>query len=304
MTGVPSLDLRDEVELDESQYQALLSALDGRVSDEQIIAISDVKQVGMFMPPFFAALCAPNAIEGFRRFALYKRLVCPLEMTLTLDYDQIVIHVGYDGLDGLIPRFALISEQAALVGLIRTGTGKHILPIRIASPYSYSPVLMRHFGMRPTKAAFNILAFSMQDMQTPFLSRNNVMWEYLKSGLDERLEDLSKGDCLTYQVERALMHFIPGNQHTLKNVASRLGVSPRTLQRRLKSKGTSFAALTAQVQQHLATDYLSQGDLTAAEVAHLAGYRDVSSFSRAFKRWTGQSITSFKDERRAPEQGK
>ena len=72
-------------------------------------------------------------------------------------------------------------------------------------------------------------------------------------------------------------------------LARRLGLGERTLQRRLQRDGTSFAALLDEIRAQLARSYLGDPRLAIFEVAYLLGYSEPSAFNRAFRRWTGQS---------------
>src|SRR5262249_10912818 len=71
------------------------------------------------------------------------------------------------------------------------------------------------------------------------------------------------------------------------------GMSLRTLQRRLAEEGTSFVELVNQARRDLACTYLRESPWSVTEVAFLLGFADVSSFSRAFRRWTGLSPSEF-----------
>jgi len=76
---------------------------------------------------------------------------------------------------------------------------------------------------------------------------------------------------------------------TIDDTAERLGISVRTLQRRLKAGGLSYSELVEQTRHELACRLLGRPDVNMAAVARVLGYNDPSSFSRAFRRWTGMS---------------
>ncbi|RMD62479.1 MAG: AraC family transcriptional regulator, partial [Alphaproteobacteria bacterium] len=76
---------------------------------------------------------------------------------------------------------------------------------------------------------------------------------------------------------------------TLKDVAESLGMSPWTLQRRLKEYGVAFNDLLKAARQELALRYVSSTDLPLTEIALSLGYSELSAFSRAFRLWTGMS---------------
>ncbi len=74
---------------------------------------------------------------------------------------------------------------------------------------------------------------------------------------------------------------------TAEDVAAKLYISTRTLQRRLTQRGTTYKAVLEDVREDLARGYLDRSDIAISEVAFILGYSEQSSFNRAFKRWTG-----------------
>jgi AraC-like DNA-binding protein len=70
-------------------------------------------------------------------------------------------------------------------------------------------------------------------------------------------------------------------------VARELGLSDRTLQRRIVEDGTTFRQLLLESRQELAREYLNRPEIDVAEVAYLPGYEDSNSFYRAFRTWEG-----------------
>jgi len=80
------------------------------------------------------------------------------------------------------------------------------------------------------------------------------------------------------------------------SVAKRLGVAPRTLQRRLGEQGTSFREVLDGQRQRLARAYLEQPELSLAEIAYLLGFATSQAFHRAFKRWTGKTPSAYRSE--------
>ncbi len=68
-------------------------------------------------------------------------------------------------------------------------------------------------------------------------------------------------------------------------------MSPRQLNRRLKEEQTSFKIILVECRRELAEQYISDSSLSLTEISFLLGFSEASSFSRAFRRWTGQSPT-------------
>ena len=72
-----------------------------------------------------------------------------------------------------------------------------------------------------------------------------------------------------------------------ENVAASLGMSERTLQRRLQSEGSSFRQVLERLRASLAVNYMREPQFRLTDVAEMLGYAELSVFSRGFKRWYG-----------------
>lgn len=77
-------------------------------------------------------------------------------------------------------------------------------------------------------------------------------------------------------------------------IAARLNVSVRSLQRHLRDEGTSLLALKSRARQDRAEELLRRGDLPLKRVARLVGYGDEASFGRAFRSWTGRTPAEYR----------
>jgi len=97
---------------------------------------------------------------------------------------------------------------------------------------------------------------------------------------------------LTEQVKTFIIEHLPSGEVRLEKVADDLAVSARTLQRRLNEEDTTFANLLEETRRDLASKYIREKNKCLNEISFLLGFSEVSAFSRAFKRWNGQSPTS------------
>jgi AraC-like DNA-binding protein len=77
-------------------------------------------------------------------------------------------------------------------------------------------------------------------------------------------------------------------------IATRMGSSPRTIQRQLQDHGASFKQLVDDVRLSMARRHLADASVSLTDAAFLLGYSDLSAFSRAFRRWTGQSPQDYR----------
>lgn len=87
---------------------------------------------------------------------------------------------------------------------------------------------------------------------------------------------------------------LTGSACAVDDVCRALGLSRRTLQRRLKEENTSFQQQLNHTRELLTKNYLRNTTLSAEDIAYLLGYQDLNSFYRAFSLWTGKSISEYK----------
>jgi AraC-like DNA-binding protein len=111
-----------------------------------------------------------------------------------------------------------------------------------------------------------------------------MLVRYCEEALLHRRRNASS---LRIAIENAITPLLPHGRARIDIVARQLGVSRRTLARRLADDGLSFTEILDQLRSDLAARYLGAGDLTIAQIAWLLGYRGVSAFTHACKRWTG-----------------
>jgi AraC-like DNA-binding protein len=78
-----------------------------------------------------------------------------------------------------------------------------------------------------------------------------------------------------------------------------LSLAPRTLQRQLHRRGTSFKELLEEVRSEAARRYLSESQLQLSQLAAILGYSELSAFSRVFRRWHGRSPQQWQRAKRA-----
>lgn len=92
----------------------------------------------------------------------------------------------------------------------------------------------------------------------------------------------------------AIRRALPGGALTIDALAEELGISRRTLQRRLSTLGSSFKKILQDVREEQSRRYLDDPRLAVTEIALLLGYSDQASFSNAFKAWCGCAPTEYR----------
>ena len=106
--------------------------------------------------------------------------------------------------------------------------------------------------------------------------------------MEQHLEKLGSGKSFEHGLKLILRQMMNGTMPTLASLCTRMGMSQRTLQRRLSDANTSFQELLQQVLRETADSLLAHGSMTQGEIAFLLGYSEVSAFSRAYRGWTGR----------------
>ena len=134
------------------------------------------------------------------------------------------------------------------------------------------------------------IIFSRKELATPITSVDHRLLAILRNHAEEILRRRPKQRHeLIHRLERRLIELIPTGEARAKIVAAELGMSERTLVRRLGELGTSFADIVDHLRHDLARKYLHQQDLSLTHIAFLLGYSNQSAFSSACRRWTGKA---------------
>lgn len=240
-----ALDLftQDRPRLSIEEYFRFWDAL-ATESGDPVLPLTMAKSLSpeAFYPPIFAALCSPDMTVAAKRMAEHKRLVGP--MTMTVDDGPEGLFVGYQWEDPSVhsplPLAAL--ELAFHTQIARTGTREPIRPARVESPYAIEPAeaYEEFFGVPIEPSVRHGVLLAPEDAKRPFLTANESLWQAFEPELRRRLSNMGAAAPLLSRVRSVLLETLPSGEATIQAAASRLGMSPRTLQRRLSQEGTTY----------------------------------------------------------------
>lgn len=135
----------------------------------------------------------------------------------------------------------------------------------------------------------NALVFPKRLLATPLGQADAQVRLMLDAYADRLLGEIQRGNSVLDRARLELSRQLPEVGADLQQIAARLALSPRTLQRRLREAGLSFNQLVDETRQQLVLHYLRDPALELAEIAFLVGFSEPGSLARAFRRWTGQS---------------
>jgi AraC-like DNA-binding protein len=148
-----------------------------------------------------------------------------------------------------------------------------------------------HFGCPLTR-----LVFDASLLELPVVGADPQLGSLLERQAEELLAGSRRDGAFAGRVRQLIKEGLPGGEARVDAACRRLGVSPRTLQRKLREEGTSFQALLEESQRALAEFYLREPGVAICEVSYLTGFSQPSAFHRAFRRWTGLTPKEFRRE--------
>lgn len=146
--------------------------------------------------------------------------------------------------------------------------------------------------------ADNALVFPKRLLATALGQADAQVRAMLDAYADRLLGEIQQGHSVLDRARLELSRQLPELGADLQQIAARLALSPRTLQRRLREAGLSFSQLVDETRQQLVLHYLCDPALELAEIAFLVGFSEPASLARAFRRWTGQSPGEYRRQLR------
>ncbi|MCG8468824.1 MAG: AraC family transcriptional regulator [Gemmatimonadetes bacterium] len=165
---------------------------------------------------------------------------------------------------------------------------KHAAPSSTEDHEAYfeSPV---HFGSDK-----DALFVSDGSLRTPNRLGDESIATFFDAHLSEEVDKLDDTIPFERLVRDQISTSLSGGAPALSDVARRMSMSARTLQRRLSKEGHTYQALVEESRRRLATQLLEHTDASLAEISFMTGFSDQSAFTRAFRRWAGQTPRSFR----------
>ena len=130
------------------------------------------------------------------------------------------------------------------------------------------------------------------------ISADAALAQVLDRYVRERIERAPTEDDFATLVRSTIRRAVGSGDLGAEHAARSLGVSTRTLHRRLREQRTTYQRLLNDVRRDAALVHLEEGRLSLGEIAFVLGYSEPSAFHRAFKRWTGETAASYRRDAR------
>jgi len=191
------------------------------------------------------------------------------------------------------PNGAIERSMSALLTWGQALTGENI-PLKKAQ-FTYSkPGYLTHyhetFGPQlEFNTPANTLVFNRDVLQRPVLSSNHYLKKIIKEKALEIFNALQDGAPLSLLILQLIKINLPKQKASIDILCDELSISRQTLYRKLKSEDTDFKSLLSQARQELALNLLKQNQHSMESIGVALGFKETSSFNKAFKRWFGVS---------------
>lgn len=210
----------------------------------------------------------------------------------------------YVGVSRHLDRHQIEFFTAVLVRQCRRLTGVRLVPTHVKFAHRRDgkfPEMTEFYGVEVEfGAAVDEVSFASASKDMPVVSAdhhlNKILTDYCEEALRRRPTNRSP---FRSSVENAIVPLLPHGKARADEISRRLGVSQRTLARRLSSERMSFSSVLENLKIDLAERYLADDALSISQVAWLLGYQEVSSFTHAFKRWTSKTPRQMRTRRAA-----
>jgi AraC-like DNA-binding protein len=175
---------------------------------------------------------------------------------------------------------------------LRWIAGQDLVPTRVEFMHpkpSDTAMYVAAFGILPTFNASHLaLSFSEADVARVLVTANAQLAPVHDQAAEQRMAQLGTARN-TLMVRQLMVQSLPDGEPTRDSIAGKMGVSSRTLQRRLQEEGQTFHEILDDVRHDLASRYLGNEKISLSDVANLLGFSDQSSFTRAAHRWFNDS---------------
>jgi AraC-like DNA-binding protein len=251
----------------------------------------DLRQIGLIYYVLASSGALGESLLKAERYCqivnegISLRLRAGNELAIVFDYVGVQRHPDHHQIEFWITTF---------LRLCRELTKRHLTPSRVAVMHHHKQGVSNLRSFMGCEIEFgaksDLLAFPKGSDSMPIVSADTHLNELLIKYCEEALaRSVRSRRSIRSDVENAIAVELPHGASQAGEIARKLGMSQRTLARRLAAEELSFTEIVDELKRKLADRYLRDAELSISQIAWLLGYRENSAFAHAFKRWTGKS---------------
>lgn len=234
-----------------------------------------------------------NLLEAFEMLSKYNVLYSTMmKFHLTEQGNEVSIH--YEPALRWQKEYYESARQSVEIGmsgvliLFKKLSGKSVFPLRVELAY---PLRKKSEYVRVFQSTIrfnadqNRLIFRKEDLLQDIVSHDKSFFAFFNATLEQKLQRLTRLEKTSDQLSQIIMRDFKGKVPPVEIAASELNITVRSLQRKLKDENTTYRDVTQKIKRDLAVSLMAKSKFRASEVAEILGYSDLSSFSKAFKKW-------------------
>jgi AraC-like DNA-binding protein len=257
----------------------------------------DLREIGLV---YYVVASSERLSDALRNAGRYSGIMNDgIRLHFRQDDRTATIAIEYVNLDRHSDRHQIEFWLVTLVRICRQVTDSRVAPRHLRFRHSRDPTpaeFRTFFGADiEFDAQADEIVFAAPVAALPLVRRDNFLNDLLRRYAEEALTRPSRQQShFRSTVEDILPQLLPHGRASASEVARRLGISARTLSRKLRHEGLGFADILNELRAALAQRYLLDRELPISEIAWLLGYREVSSFTHAFRRWCGVTPRQFR----------
>ena len=251
----------------------------------------DLREIGLL---YYVMASSQTLGEALKRLARYSKVTNEALVFGYREGNRLIVNLSYSGISRHSDRHQIEFCMFAVLRICRVLTGQHLVPQHFWISHHRSGTNSEmarfvrtavEFGATTDEFALNANARELPLIHAdPYL--NNLLLEYCEAALTDRKGNVSQ---LRTRVENAIASLLPHGRVLVDDVARSLGMSKRTLARKLSDEGLNFTEVLQQLRRDLAVRYLDDRKLHISKIAWLLGFNEVSAFTHACRRWTGKT---------------
>ncbi len=241
----------------------------------------------------YAMLSSPHLRAGLDRLVRYLRILSDAaEIQLGDSGATCRLELRLFGGHAPVPGARYEFDLLALLNFCRWIAGRELRPAQVEFAHPAPEGSERYRDAFQCTVRFeaprNALVFAADDLAKPLPAADPSLADLHDRFAGERIRALDSAR-LSVRARQQIVRALPDGEPKREAIARALCISERTLQRRLLDEGSSFQQLLDETRRELAQSYLSQASLSFAHAAYLLGFADQAIFTRACKRWFGQT---------------
>ena len=251
----------------------------------------DLRKIGLL---YYVMASSQTLGDALKRAARYSKITNEALVIGYREGNRLSISLSYSGVARHSDRHQIEFCMFAVIRICRALTGQNLVPQHFLISHHRSEATSEmarfigtkvEFGAETDEFALNADARELPLIHSdPYL--NDLLLKNCEAALADRGADFSP---LRTKVENAISSMLPHGRVPVKDVARSLGMSERTLTRKLSDEGLKFTEILQDLRRDLAVRYLDDRKLHVSKIAWLLGFQEVSAFTHAFKRWTGKT---------------